>query len=594
VFGSPSRDTPSSGALRLTADLGAGPAVLAPGVGASIALSTDGAQIAFLAYRPTESAPQLYVRRFEQSQAALLPETYGAESPFFSPDGKWIAFFSSGKLKKISVTGGAAIALCDAPNGRGGSWGEDGTIVFSPDRQTSLWRVPASGGVPEPLTTLDANELTQRWPQILPGGKAVLYSSLAPAGDFDFDKGNLVIQPLPTGARKVVQRGGYYGRYMPGGQLAYLHNGTLFAAAFDPVHLELTSPPVPVVESVISNTTGGAGMFAVSTSGALVYVPQGPAAIRDRPIEWMDRSGKTSSLRSAPADWRNIRFAPDGRTVAYDIFDGKQTDVWVNDWSRDRLTRLTTSTTFSTMPVWTPDGRRIAFASQRGEKAINTTFNLYWQRADGTGDVQRLTDSTHLQLPQSWHPSGKFLAFQEQQRSLLFRLMLLPIDGDETSGWRAGTPTVLLDSAFDQRGPAFSPDGRWIAYTSNQSGLFEVYVRPFPGPGGKWQISTGGGLFPTWSRTRRELLYNTFDQRIMVAPYAVDGNAFHAEQPRPWPEARFAFRGVEGRRFDLHPDGNRLALAVLRDSETIPKLDRFMIILNISDELRRKDTTAKR
>ncbi len=593
VFGSPSRDTPPSTALRLTAELGVDAASLAPGIGSSIALSTDGAQIAFMAQRPSDNAPQLYVRRFEQSQAAVLPETDGAESPFFSPDGKWIAFFSSGKLKKISVSGGAPIALCDAPNGRGGSWGEDGTIVFSPDRQMGLWRVPASGGLPEPLTTLDAHETTQRWPQILPGGKAVLYSSLSQADDSDFDKGNLVIQPLPTGARKVVQRGGYYGRYMPSGQLVYLHNGAIFAAAFDPVHLEVTSSPVPVVESVISNTTGGAAMFAVSASGTLVYRPRGPAATLNRPIEWMDRSGKSTSLRPAPAHWTNLNFGPDGRTVAYDIFDGKQTDIWVNDWSRDRLTRLTTSTTHSMMPVWTPDGRRIAFASQRGEKAIHTTFNLYWQRADGTGDVQRLTESTNLQLPGSWHPSGKFLAFQEE-RSSGFNLMLLPIDGDETSGWRAGTPTVFLDSAFDQRQPTFSPDGRWIAYQSNQSGLFEVYVRPFPGPGGQWQISTGGGLFPTWSRTRRELLYSTFDQRIMVAPYAVDRNAFHPEEPRPWPEARYAFQGVEGRRFDLHPDGNRLALAVLRDSETIPKLDRLMIVLNLSDELRSRAATTNR
>lgn len=327
-------------------------------------------------------------------------------------------------------------------------------------------------------------------------------------------------------------------------------------------------------------------MFAVSTSGALLYVPPAPAAIRNRSIEWMDRSGKTSSLRPAPADWRNLRFGPDGRTVAYDIFDGKQTDVWVNDWSRDRLTRLTTSTTFSMMPVWTPDGRRIVFASQRGEKAINPTFNLYWQRADRTGDVQRLTDSTNLQWPGSWHPSGKFLAFQEQ-RSLLFNLMLLPMNGDETLGWRPATPTVLFGSAFDQRAPAFSPDGRWLAYESNQSGLFEVYVRPLQGPGGQWQISTGGGLFPTRSRTRRELLYSTFE-RIMVTPYAMERNAFHAEQPRPLAEARYTSRGLEGRRFDLHPDGNRLALAVLRDTEAVAKLDRLMIILNFSDELRRR------
>jgi serine/threonine protein kinase/Tol biopolymer transport system component len=588
VFGSPWRKPPVFAPLRLSANLGAGTAVVDFATGSSLALSPDGTELAFLGSKRSEGIPRLYVRRLEHSEAVLLPETDGADGPFFSPDGQWLAFFSSGKLKKISVTGGAAITLCDAPNGRGGSWGEDGIIVFSPERQTILWRVSSAGGAPQPLTTLDAGELTQRWPQILPGGRAVLYSSLSPVGDFDFDKGNLVVQPLPTGMRKVVVRGAYYGRYVPSGHLVYLHNGTLFAAAFDPDRLEVTGPPFPVADSVATNTTGGAGLFAVSNSGALVYAPGGSGS-DESPIAWLDRSGKSSVLRSAPSNWANLRFAPDGRRIAIDMWDGKQWDIWVDDWARGALARLTTSNSHSSGPVWTPDGRRIAFASQRGEKAVAMTFNLYWQRADGSGEAQRLTTSENQQVPGSWHPSGKVLAFEE--RSSHLSVMLLPMEGDDASGWKPGKPTVFLSGAFDVRAPAFSPDGRWLAYESRQSGQYNVYVRPFPGPGSQLPISTGGGVFPTWSRTRHELLYSTLDQRVMAVNYSVEGDSFHAEQPRPWPEARYKSGGISrpvpSRGFDLHPDGNRLALAKVGETEPAMKWDRLEIILNFSDELRR-------
>jgi len=589
VVWSPWRQTRPSTLLRLSADLGAGGAVVTSGHGSSLALSSDGTQLAFVAHKVSDGIPRLYFRRLDQWQAVLLPETDGAEAPFFSPDGLWIAFFSSGKLKKISVTGGAPMTLCDAPNARGGTWAEDGTIVFSPDRQTTLSRVSSAGGTPERLTTLEAGEVTQRWPQVLPGGRAVLYSSLSPRGDFDFDKGNVVVQPLPRGERKIVERGAYYGRYVPSGHLVYLHDGTLFAAAFDLARLEVTGSPVRVIDSIMANPTGGAGSLAVSSSGALAYVPGLSPAADARPIEWMDRDGKTSLLRSAPAAWANLRFAPDGRQLAVDIFDGKQFDVWVDDWARDTLARLTTSTSHSTNPVWTPDGRRIVFASQRGEKAVANTFNLYWQRADGTGDVQRLTTSENRQLPGSWHPSGKSLAFEEQSSSHS-SLMLLPMAGDESSGWKPGEPTVLLGGPFDLRSPAFSPDGHWLAYESSQSGRFEVYVQPFPGPGGKWQISTDGGQFPTWSRARHELLYGTVEQRIMVTVYSVEGDSFHAEPPRPWPEARYKSGELAGspvRRFDLHPDGDQLALTAFGETQATVKRDRLVFILNFLDELRR-------
>ena len=227
----------------------------------------------------------------------------------------------------------------------------------------------------------------------------------------------------------------------------------------------------------------------MSDTGTLVYLP-GQSAGGDAPIDWMDHTGKTTPLRAAAANWSNPRFSPDGRRLALDIGGGTGLDVWVYEWARDTLTRLTFDPGADRNPVWTPDGRRIVFASARGDKS---TPNLYWQRADGTGDVQRLTESKNLQYPASWHPSGKFLAFEENVPQTGRDLLMLPMEGDEASGWKPGKPTVFLNSPANEREPMFSPDGRWLAYESNESGRFEVYVRPFPGPGGKWQISTSGG-----------------------------------------------------------------------------------------------------
>jgi len=231
--------------------------------------------------------------------------------------------------------------------------------------------------------------------------------------------------------------------------------------------------------------------------------------------------------------------------------------------------------------VWTPDGRRLVLTSNRADKSVS---NLYWQRADGTGDAQRLTESRHFQQPASWHPNGRFLAFEEQDSASNVDLMILPMAGDEVSGWKPGKPTVFLNSAFAEREPMFSPDGRWLAYSSNESGRDEVYVRPFPGPGSKWQVSTGGGLYPTWSRTKRELLYSVSGQ-IMVAPYVVEGDLFRAEKPRLWSNGRHLVRGLS-RMFDLHPDGTRVALPPVEQAPGV-KQDKLTFLFNFFDELHR-------
>jgi serine/threonine-protein kinase len=601
VLWAPWRNASPPAPLRLSAELGADVS-LTVGIGDALSLSPDGAVVAFVAQKGAGGSSQLYVRRLTQLQATALSGTDDAQSPFFSPDGQWIAFFAGGKVKKIAATGGAVFTLCDAPFGRGGAWSEDGTIVFQPNIPPAgrrLMRVSSAGGTPEPLTSLAEGEVSQRWPQVLPGGKAVLFTSGDAAGR-GYDDATLVVQALPTGARTVVQRGGYHGRYLPsglgsperagreGGHLVYMHAGTLFAAPFDLDRLAVTGPPVPALEGVRSDAVTGAAQFAVSASGTVVYLP-GQSGSGAGPIHWMDHEGKTTPLRATPANWFNLLFAPDGRRLALQINAGSANDIWVYEWARDTLTRLTFDPARDEKPVWTPDGRRLVFASARADKS---TLNLYGQRADGTGEAQRLTESRHPQLPASWHPSGTFLAFEEVNPAASWDLMILPMEGDEASGRKPGKPTVFLNSPFEEREPMFSPDGRWLAYVSIESGRPEVYVRPFPGPGGKWQISTGGGNSPTWSRTTRELFYGTLNGQIMVAPYAGEGDSFRAEKPRLWSEGRFVTRGPN-RMFDLHPDGTRFALAPVEQAPGV-KQDKVVFLFNFFDELRRIAPPAKR
>ena len=577
----PWRQNPVPATVRMSAELGTDVWLANTDLGAGMALSPDGTTVAFVGRTAREGSAQLYIRRLAQLQAVPLADTDNAESPFFSPDGKWIAFFAGGKLKKIAVTGGASVTLCDAPAGRGGTWSDDDTIVFSPSVSlaTRLLRVPSTGGTPA-LLTAEGDTPQARWPQILPGGRAVLFTSSRTVADFS--DAELVVQPLSGGAPKIVRRGGFYGRYVPSGHLLYVHAGTLWAIPFDLDRLETSGQPVPAIEGVTSNAATGGAQVAVSASGTLMYLPgQGTSGV---PIHWMDRDGKTTPLRSTPANWTALQFAPDRRRLAVQInMVGSGADIWLYEWERDLFTRLISEPGNHASPVWTPDGRRIVFGSTPANQG---TLNLYWRRADGVGDVQRLTESPYGHLPVSWHPSGNVLAFTELNPRTNFDVLLLRMEGDEASGWKPGKPAVFLNGRSDERNPMFSPDGRWIAYQSNESGRPEVYVRSYPGPGGQWQISTGGGVFPTWSRTAPELFFGGPSQQIMKAAYEVEGDAFRAEKPVLWSDARYKARGPF-RPFDLHPDGKRFALAPAAPAPDEARQNHITVIFNALDELRR-------
>ena len=575
---------PPAPALRLSAEIGADASLvtLILGAGSAAVLSPDGALLAFVAEK-AGALPQLYVRTLEELRARPLLGTEGARNPFFSPDGQWIAFFADRKLKKVAVTGGAIVTLCEAPDDRGGSWGEDGTIIFTPAGTGGLSRVSSAGGTPEVLTKPDPGVglASHRWPQVLAGGRTVVYTDGTRGA---YEDATIVAQPVPSGPEKILLRGGYHGRYLPSGHLVYIHEGTLFAVAFDLGRLEVTGQPAPAVEGVTSHAGYAGAQFAHSDRGALVYVPGGSVGA-ELTIQWMDKAGKQQPLRAVPGDYGFPRFSPDGRRLAMDVRERGQRDVWVYECERDTLHRLTFDHVEDIAPVWTPDGHRIVFASRRADKG---TPNLYWQRSDGTGLAERLTESKQMQRPASWHPSGRFLAFTEfSLPTSSYDVMILEVEGNEASGWKPGKPTAFLNTSSEEYNPEFSPDGRWLAYQSNESGRLEVYVRPFPGPGGRWQVSTEGGWGPAWSRTRPELFFQAPDRRIMVAPYAVDGDSFRPEKPRLWSEARFAVR-TDGRNFDLHPDGQRF-VGILRPPQAPSevKQDKVVFILNFFDYLRR-------
>ena len=573
--------------MRLSAEIGAD-ASLYTLDGPSAVLSPDGTRLALLATGSGQTR-RIYVRSLDQLQATALSDTDRALDPFFSPDGQWIGFFADGKLKKIPAQGGAAVTLCDAPSDRGGSWGDDGTIVFTPGNRAPLSKVSSAGGSPEPLITLDtqSGETTQRWPQVLPGSKAVLFTSNT--SRTNLEDAEIDIYSMASGQRKTVQHGGFHARYLSSGHLVYMHDGTLFAVPFDLKRLEVTGQPAPILEGVVTNPAVGVAQFSFSETGNLAYIAGGSGG-ENVSIYWMDREGKFTPLRETPGNYHNPAFSPDGKRLALEISDGKRNDIWVYEWERDTLARLTFAGETNSYPVWTPDGKRITFSSQ--EKG--GPLNLWWIRADGAGNPQRLTESKNFEYPRSWRPDGKVLAFTQLNPNTNFDILTLPMEGDEKTGWKPGEPTPFLNTGFLEVQPAFSPDGRWLAYSSNESEDYEVYVRPFPGPGGKWQISTGGGQYPKWSRNGKELFYRTTESKLMVASYTASGDSFSADKPQLWSPGQFTDRGLGFYNFDLHPDGKRFAVLKAPGTERDAAMNKVNVVLNWFEELKQKVPTGKK
>ena len=587
------RAAPPRALIRLDMEIAPGTPLARADVGTGmsenmLALSPDGTRLA-LTLRGADGKARLYTRLLHQSQVVPLAGTENAHGPFFSPAGDWIGFFADGKLKKIAVEGGAAVTLCDAAAGRGGSWGDDGNIIAALDRTSVLSRVPSAGGTAVAVTKLNSGEMTHRWPQVLPGSQTVLFTVAAQIGA-GYDDANIEVTSLQTGERKRVQSGGFSARYLLDatgsngtGHLIYMQQSTLFAVPFHPGRLALTGSPVPILEDVSSTPSAG-GDFAFAQNGTFVYL-SGKATQAPWPISWIDSSGKTQPLHAPLGAYFAPRFSPDGKRLAFSMNNAKGSDIWVKDLDRATPSRLSFLASFNGNPVWTPDGKVIVFRSSNPAAP-----GLYGIRTDGSGEAKRLTEGKPLGIPSSFSRDGKRLAISQPGNGGSFDIFTMPVEADPgpgALGIRLGKVELFLGTPFGEFYPTFSPDGRWLAYASDESGTFEVYVRSFPGPGGRWQVSMGGGAVPVWSHDGRELLFETRDGRVMMVGYTTQGDSFAPGKPQVWTETRL--RGMTlSSNYDLAPDGKRLAAFVADDANSEGPPTHLTFLLNFFDELRRK------
>jgi serine/threonine-protein kinase len=572
--------------VRLDVDLGVEvslPSFTLRGI-SPIEISPDGMRLVYSSGTPA----RLFTRRLDQPKATELPGTEAAVYPFFSPDGQWVGFVAGGKVNKISVEGGAVVPLGEVANFAGGNWAEDGSILVSEGFGRGLLQFPAAGGSPKIVSPLVNGEAALALPQVLPGGKAILFAACAGRGSISC---NVEVLTLADGRRKILARGGHSPHYVPWsngtGHLIYVNKATLYAIPFDLATLDKYGTAVAVLDDVAYTSSNGAGLFDVSGTGTLIYRRSLDAEAM-MTLQWVDSSGKKEPLRPKPAtyDSSNPAFSPDGGRIALTILEKGNQDVWVYDPQRDAITRLTSSG-FNTSPVWSPDGQYVVFA-KIGQ-------GIYEARADGATPPQALTGGKTTQVPWSFTRDGKRLAYYEsgdlKAGAASSQIWTVPLE-DQGGQLKAGTPEQFLKSNFRDTSASFSPDGHWLAYTSNESGKDEVYVRAFPPPstgqGGKWPISNNGGGDPQWSRNGHELVYRSGDQ-LMTVSYSVKGNDFVADKPRVW------IAKLGGTTWDLAPDGKRVAVVIPEAPDQAPQQEHEIVMLqNFFDELRRIAPLSKK
>jgi serine/threonine protein kinase/Tol biopolymer transport system component len=578
-----------------------------------LTLSPDGQHLVYRAGGVPSFGGPLMVRAIDQLDVRRVEDVRFALAPFISPDSQWIGFFENSDLKKVPIAGGPAITLCHVGGvPLGASWGDDNTIVFATsDPSTGLWRVSADGGKPTVLTTPDAvqRENDHGFPSMLPGGRGVLFTITA-AGQAD--NAQVAVLDLTNGRRRTLVRGGSQPEYVDlsvgsarAGYLIYAAASTLRAVRFDPARLEVLGDPVTVVGHVMVKPTGAAN-YAVSRHGTLLYVPGGVGVqMTSRSLVWVDRKGLEEPIRAPLREYATPRVSPDGTHLALQILDPDNTDIWIWDLARETLRRLTFAPGTDGLPLWTRDGRRIIFNSER---TLSGVRNLYSQAADGTGTVDRLTTSANTQFAMSITRDGtRVVAFENVSRTMStraapgyrYRVVLLPLTSPAGRPGTGPSPTASASgvehsdqSLFDGTWPELSPDGRYLAYTLTESGRREIYVRPFPQvDSGRWQISTAGGTRPAWARNGRELFYIDESNTLIAVPVQTSGSTFSAGQPAKVFNAKYA-EPFPSRHYDVSPDGQRFLM--LKDT---PASDRnatsasMVVVLNWHEELTRLVST---
>jgi serine/threonine-protein kinase len=548
-------------------------AVPAPLSVGDLALSDDGSQLAYTALGPS-GAHQLYLRSLNQPEAVSIGDSETPWAPFFSPDSRWLGFWESpGALKKVSLAGGTTRLIASRTGFSGASWGADGGIVFTARESSAsgLFVVPSAGGTPRSLTVPNArkDEGDYRWAQILPGGKAVVFTVVSRANP---SHKRTDVLGLDTGERHTLVEDGGYAQYLSTGHLAYLRAQTLMAVPFDLRELRVTGSPVAMLDGIRAAWPASESdkSFAVSPSGSLAYLA-GRVGRDERELLWVDRKGATRLLLTERRPYDDPSLSPDGSRLAVTI-EGEMQNLWVYDITRGSLIRVTFEAGYDMAPVWSPDSRHLAFCAARGGRVA-----LLRKPSDGTGSEEVLFSGGVASFPTSWSRDGKFLAFIQWAPDTDWDVWVLPLEGERK-------PIALLRTPFRELSPVFSPDSRWLAYVSNETGRNEVYVRPFPDAAGRWKISTEGGTQPRWAGNGRELFYRNGNKMLAVS---IDTrNGFGASQPKLLFEGAYRMNVNWVAAYDVTADGQRFVMS--RSRQDTGGGDQIHVVLNWSEEVKRK------
>jgi Tol biopolymer transport system component len=546
----------------------------------SVAVTRDGSQIAYVGHHSGVS--QIYVRAIGDLNARPVPGTEGAETPFFSPDGRWLGVSSGGTLKKVPLAGGPTVTIAETESS-GACWAPDDTIYFG--AASGLFKVSATGGEPQRITMLDPKnqEINHRFPELLPGGKALIFV-VRNAEEPSFDDADIAALSLATGQRKILIKSGTNPHYVSTGHLVFLRAGVLLAVPFDPVRLEVTGAAVPVAENILENPRIGAGQYVVSDDGSLVYIPGG-VTYGEHELVFVDKAGNARSLTATKRPYEDFTISADGRFIATTI-EGPVTDTWVHDIARDTETRFTSGVE-NRDPAWTPDGKHIAYGSYKNGK-----YRVLWKSLDG-GPEETLLASDNPVYAWFFSHDGRALLYEEFSGGTGENVGILPLDDREH-------PHLLFPKQYNVEWAILSPDGQWIAFNGDETGRPEVYVAPFPSLAPRQRISSEGGMHPLWAPDGRELYYRTTANlkdlehralaqrtRVMAVPIETKP-AFKAGQPRLLFEGSYFESGHD---IAVTPDGRGFIL--IRESEAQSGPNELQVVVHWFEELKQRVPSIK-
>jgi serine/threonine-protein kinase len=524
----------------------------------ALALSPDGKNLVYVADIGGEA--QLYLRPIDKFDATPIPGTEGAYNPFFSPDGQWIGFFTGNELKKVSISAGISVTLCQVFSPAGASWGTDDRIIFSQNEGTTLSWISAVGGISQILAKDDPE---YNWPEVLPDGKTALVSDLYR---------NIRVISLNTGEEKVLSIRGACPKYVSTGHIIYTSGGILMAVPFDIDNLEVNDIPEPILNNVRIESKFDASQYSISNNGTMIYISGGYEG--NGKLVWLDRTGNIEELHFPIKTYGDFQLSPEGQRLAIEIFQNGKWNVWIYDLADPSHSFKLTLEGSNVWPRWSPDGKYVAFSSDR-----HGQYNVFIKTVDGSEQGILNLKSEIQQFPYSWSPNGKLLAVDDWGTHL-WNISLISIDG-ETKG------QTFVNTRYSEWGAAFSPDGNWIAYASDEQGQDNIYVKPYPKTEERWQISTEGGAKPIWSPVGNELFFRN-GRKWMVVAYTTTPT-FTPEVPQLLFEGDYI--DVVGRSYDVLPDGQRFLL--LKGSQEPKTYYHLNVVENWFEEIKEKFATRK-